>query len=263
LDLAFHPDMTQWVRFEIDDRQGFGQLENQGVCEFDGNLFLDPVATNRFWPLECIRLLPPCNPGKFLGLWNNFAERAQKENLHRPGHPLYFMKPANSYAGPGDNIRRPAGYPGMLVFEGELGIVIGSRCAGIPPSQAEHHIFGYTCVNDVTARDLLRQDPAFVHWTRAKGFDSFGVFGPCIATGLDPAALHIKVRVNGEEHQNYPVADMFFSPFEIVSLLSHDMTLESGDLIACGTSVGAGAMRADDVVEVEIEGVGVLSNKVA
>ncbi len=146
-----------------------------------------------------------------LGLWNNFHERAALEQLHQPEHPLYFVKTPNSYAGEGDPIPRPAGYTGAVVFEGELGIVIGRRCKDITPDQAPRHIFGYTCVNDVTARDLMKRDPVFVHWTRAKGFDGFGVFGPGIATGLDPSELRVQVVLAGEERQNYPVTDMIFS----------------------------------------------------
>jgi 2-keto-4-pentenoate hydratase/2-oxohepta-3-ene-1,7-dioic acid hydratase in catechol pathway len=195
-----------------------------------------------------------------VGLWNNFRERAAKEGLQRPAHPPYFLKSANSYATHGEAIRRPAGYAGQVVFEAELGIVIGRRARGVAVADAPSVIFGYTCVNDVTARDLLRLDPAFVHWTRAKGFDTFGVFGPAIATGLDPAGLRVRALLSGVEKQDYAVSDMFFSPSEIVSLLSGDMTLEPGDLIACGTSVGAGPMQDGDTVEVLIEGVGRLAN---
>jgi 2-keto-4-pentenoate hydratase/2-oxohepta-3-ene-1,7-dioic acid hydratase in catechol pathway len=121
-------------------------------------------------------------------------------------------------------------------------------------------IFGYTCVNDVTARDLLRLDPTFVHWTRAKSFDGFGIFGPVIASGIDPTDLRIRAVISGQERQNYPVSDMFFSPLEIVSRLSHDMTLEPGDVIACGTGIGAGPMQSGDTVEIAIDGVGRLIN---
>jgi 2-keto-4-pentenoate hydratase/2-oxohepta-3-ene-1,7-dioic acid hydratase in catechol pathway len=113
-----------------------------------------------------------------IGLWNNFHERAAKEGLQRPSHPLYFLKANNCFAAHGEAIRRPPGYDGMVVFEAELGIVIGRRASCIDVATAPDAIFGYTCVNDVTARDLMRLDPAFVHWTRAKSFDSFGPFGP-------------------------------------------------------------------------------------
>jgi 2-keto-4-pentenoate hydratase/2-oxohepta-3-ene-1,7-dioic acid hydratase in catechol pathway len=148
-----------------------------------------------------------------------------------------------------------------VVFEGELGIVIGTRCKGISATEASGHVFGFTCVNDVTARDLMKQDPAFVHWTRAKGADGFGVFGPCIATGLDPAGLRVRVILAGEQRQDFPVSDMFFSPYEIVSYISHDMTLEPGDIIACGTSVGVCGMQDGDLVEVSIDGIGTLTNR--
>jgi len=252
--------MTLWLRFDTGDAEHFGTLEDEQVHVWTGDLFADPRPTGRRLPLAAVRVLPPCRPGKFIGLWNNFHERAEKEGLHRPAHPLYFLKPATCVAAPGDTIRRPAGYAGAVVFEAELGIVIGRRIAQGDVAAARAAIFGYTGVNDVTARDLMRLDPAFVHWTRAKGFDSFGPCGPVIATGLDPATLRVRALVNGEERQNYPVGDMFFSPEEIVSRVSHDMTLEPGDLIACGTSVGAGPLAEGDTVEVAIDGIGRLVN---
>lgn len=252
--------VAHWIRFEIDGRERFGTLEGETVSEWEGDMFGDPRPTGRRHARAGVRLLPPCRPGKFIGLWNNFRERAAKEGLQRPAHPPYFLKSANSYATHGEAIRRPAGYAGQVVFEAELGIVIGRRARGVQVADAPSVIFGYTCVNDVTARDLLRLDPAFVHWTRAKGFDTFGVFGPAIATGLDPAGLRVRALVGGVERQNYAVADMFFSPFDIVHLLSWDMTLEPGDLIACGTSVGAGPMQDGDTVRVSIEGIGCLEN---
>lgn len=251
---------THWLRFAVNGEELFGTLDAGTVTVHEGALFADPRPTGRRLPLAAVRVLPPCRPGKLIGLWNNFHERAAKEGLQRPVHPPYFIKGANCYAAHGDTIRRPAGYAGMVVFEAELGIVIGQRCKAVSVADAPAAIFGYTCVNDVTARDLLRLDPAFQHWTRAKSFDSFGVFGPAIATGLDPAGLRVRALVNGEERQNYPVSDMFFSPAEIVSHLSHDMTLEPGDVIACGTSVGAGPLQAGDTVEVAIDGIGRLVN---
>lgn len=252
--------MTHWLRFEAEGAMHFGTLDDDTVTVWCGDMFATPQATQRRLPLAAVRVLPPCLPGKFIGLWNNFHERAEKEGLHRPAHPLYFLKAATCIAAPGNTIRRPAGYAGAVVFEAELGIVIGQRIAHGDGAAARAAIFGYTCVNDVTARDLMRLDPAFVHWTRAKGFDTFGPCGPVIATGLDPASLRVRAVVNGEERQNYPVGDMFFSPEEIVSRISHDMTLEPGDLIACGTSVGAGPLAEGDTVEVAIDGIGRLVN---
>lgn len=253
--------MTHWLRFEAAGAEHFGTLENDILTVWTGDMFADPRPTAQKFALVEVCILMPCRPSKMIGLWNNFHERATKEGLHPPEHPLYFLKSSNCFAVHGDMIRRPAGYHGAVVFEAELGIVIGRRCKAVALADAPAAIFGYTCVNDVTARDVMRLDPAFVHWTRAKSFDTFGVFGPVITTGLDPATLHVRAVVAGEERQNYPVADMFFSPAEIVSRISHDMTLEPGDVIACGTSVGAGPLVAGDTVEVVIDGIGALVNR--
>lgn len=253
--------MVRWVRFEAENVIRFGVWAEGEIKEYTGELFAANAPSGRTFAVADVRLLMPCEPSKMIGLWNNFHARAKLENLHKPEHPLYFLKPANSFAGEDDPIPRPTDYTGMVVFEGELGIVIGKRCRNVALEQVADYIFGYTCVNDVTARDMLKLDPAFVHWSRAKGSDNFGAFGPCITTGLDPQQLYVRVELNGEEKQNYPVADMFFSPHEIVSRISHDMTLEAGDVIACGTSVGVCGMQDGDTVVVSIEGIGRLTNR--
>jgi len=253
--------MALWMRFEAAGTEHFGTLEGDRLTAWRGDMFAAPQRTGLSFPLANVRVLTPCMPSKMVGLWNNFHARAAKEGLQAPAHPLYFLKANSCFAAHGEEIRRPAGYAGMVVFEAELGIVIGRRASCIDVATAPDAIFGYTCVNDVTARDLMRLDPAFVHWTRAKSFDSFGVFGPAIATGLDPTELRVRAVISGEERQNYPVSDMFFSPAQIVSRISHDMTLEQGDVIACGTSVGAGALADGDTVEVAIDGVGRLVNR--
>jgi 2-keto-4-pentenoate hydratase/2-oxohepta-3-ene-1,7-dioic acid hydratase in catechol pathway len=253
--------MTCWLRFEAEGAQRFGTLTGDTITEREGDMFGTSRETGRRFALAAVRLLMPTRPGKMIGLWNNFHERARVENLQQPAHPLYFLKAATCFLAHGEAIRRPAGYGGRVVFEGELGIVIGKRCANVSVAAAPDVIFGYTCVNDVTARDILRADPSFPQWTRAKSFDTFGVFGPVVVTGLDPLQLRVRAIVAGVERQNYPVADMFFPPAEIVSRLSQDMTLEPGDVIACGTSVGAGEMQDGDSVAIAIEGIGVLENK--
>lgn len=253
--------MEHWLRFSHNHEVAFGKLVGASIEVHRGDMFADAQPTGRSLPLTEVTLLTPCVPGKMLGLWNNFRERAALEGWARPSHPLYFAKPATSFLAHGDAIRRPAGYEGQIVFEGELGVVIGRRCHGVGEDQALECIFGYTCVNDVTARDLLKADPTFPQWTRAKGFDGFGPFGPVIATGLDPGDLRVRSLVDGVERQSYAVGDMFFAPHQIVSRLSHDMTLEPGDVIACGTSVGAGPMPPGCMVEIEIDGVGRLANR--
>ena len=146
------------------------------------------------------------------------------------------------------------------MFEGELGVVIGEVCKAVAEADADRFIFGYTCVNDVTAFELINKDSSFGQWTRAKSFNTFGPFGPIIATELAPVELTIKTILNGEERQNYPVSDMIFPPAKLVSLISKDMTLFPGDVITCGTSVGAGSMKPGCTIEVVIDGIGCLRN---
>jgi 2-keto-4-pentenoate hydratase/2-oxohepta-3-ene-1,7-dioic acid hydratase in catechol pathway len=142
-----------------------------------------------------------------------------------------------------------------------LGIVIGRRCKNANEAEAAQAIFGYTCINDITALDLIAKDASFAQWTRAKSFDGFGVIGPVVATGLEWRALHVRTLVNGRERQNYPCSDMIFSPERIVQAISQDMTLEPGDVIACGTSLGVLPMKPETIVEVQIAGIGTLRNQ--
>ena len=160
-------------------------------------------------------------------------------------------------------IRRPVSYAGKIVFEGELGIVIGKRCKEVSPTEAASHIFGYTCVNDVTASDLLFENSDFAQWTRAKSFDTFGCLGPVIATKFDSEAARLITRVDGAERQNYPLSDMIFAPSELVSKISHDLTLVAGDVIACGTSLGVGSIKDGARIDIGIDGIGSLRNALA
>lgn len=253
--------MALWLRFAHQGSTGFGMVDKDTIQVCSGDLFAGAKMTGERLALDAVMVLPPCQPTKMLGLWNNFSARAEVEKLQRPEHPLWFVKTNNCFMAHGEPIRRPAGYEGPVVFEGELGVVIGKACRGISEAEADSCIFGYTCVNDVTARQILRCDPSFPQWSRAKSFDTFGPFGPVIATGIEPDALSVRTLVNGEEKQSYPVADMFFRPRAIVSRLSQDMTLMPGDIIACGTSLGAGPIQEGDLVEIVIDGVGRLANR--
>lgn len=255
--------MALWVRFEH-GAAGFGTLDaGSGVIQVHaGDLFDAPVPAGEEQHLDAVRLLAPVRPGKFIGLWNNFHALAAKLGAAIPSEPLFFLKAPTSVLPPGGTIRPPAGYSGKVVYEGELGIVIGARCSGATEAEADRAIFGYTCVNDVTALDILGADPAFPQWARAKSCDTFGPCGPAIATGLDWSQLRIRTLLNGRERQNYPASDMILAPARIVSLISREMTLEAGDLIACGTSIGVLPMRPGMVVEVAIEGIGTLRNPV-
>jgi 2-keto-4-pentenoate hydratase/2-oxohepta-3-ene-1,7-dioic acid hydratase in catechol pathway len=255
--------MTIWVRFAHAGSTGFGTLDGDQIAVHDGDMFAQPTPTGETLPLADVTLLTPTNPSKFIALWNNFHAAAEKQGNAVPAEPLYFLKAANSFLAHGQKIRKPRFFDGRVLYEGELGIVIGKRASAISEDEAASHIFGYTCVNDVTAMELLNRDPSFAQWTRAKSFDTFGVFGPGIATGIDPQTLSVRTLLNGKERQNYPVSDMIFRPEALVSLISRDMTLEPGDVIACGTSLGVLPMRPGMVVEVAIDGVGTLANEFA
>ena len=254
--------MAQWVRFRHEDRTEFGVLEGEYIAVHSGDMFDGAMPTGESRALADVSLLTPCEPSKMICLWNNFHELSAKLGTSRPLDPLYFLKAPNAFVADGAEIQRPRSYAGNVIYEGELGIVIGKQCAGISEAEAGDYIFGYTCINDVTAVDLLNKDASFAQWTRAKSFDNFGAIGPAIVTGLDPMGLTIKTVVNGKERQNYPVTDMFFPPHKLVARLSQDMTLMPGDVIACGTSVGVGAMReAVSRMEVTIDQVGTLTNE--
>jgi 2-keto-4-pentenoate hydratase/2-oxohepta-3-ene-1,7-dioic acid hydratase in catechol pathway len=252
---------TTWVRFSHNGGTGFGTLAGDRVDVFEGDMFAQPTATGCQLALAGLKLLTPTQPSKVLALWNNFGQLADKLNLARPPEPLYLIKSPNSYLDPGEVIRKPPG-EGKVAFEGELGIVIGKTAKAVAVWQAMDHVFGYTCGNDVTMADIIHRDPSFAQWVRAKGFDTFCPFGPAVVTGLDPATLSVRTLLDGAVRQDYPISDMRFSVEQLVSMISHDMTLLPGDIILCGTSVGIGTMKPGSTVEVEIAGIGRLSNRV-
>ncbi len=249
-----------WVCYHHLGHSGFGLLSDSQIAVHTGNMFDSPSPNGEQLAWADVKIGLPCQPGKFIGLWNNYHAQAIKQNLALPLEPLYFIKAASSYCAHAQPVFSPSSYDGRVVYEGELGLVIGATCKNAGEDEALAAIFGVTCVNDVTALDLISRDASFAQWTRAKSFDTFGVFGPSIATGLDLNALTVKTLVNGRERQNYPCSDMIFSPAQIVSALSREMTLHPGDLIACGTSLGVLPMKPGAVVEVVIDGIGVLRN---
>ena len=252
--------MTSWVRFKHDNNTALGMLQGDTIAVCANDLFDAPQPTGETVPLADAELLAPYTPNSILALWNNFHERAEAEGQTIPTTPLYFMKPVTSVIGPKETIYRPRGHSGRVIFEAELGIVIGSECRNISAEQAPEHIFGYTCVNDVTAIEFLFEDKAFQQWTRSKGYDTFTPLGPVIETDIDPLALRVLAIQNGETRQDYPVADMIYNPFEIVAMMSEYQTLVPGDLVCCGTSVGARTMKPGSEIEVAIPGIGSLVN---
>ena len=261
--------MTAWIRFarlpkdkrsDVGADVGIGRLDGDRVDVYRGDLFMAPTPANERLALADVAILTPCVPSKMIALWNNYRALAAEKNLAHPRTPLYLFKPPNTWLAHGRTIYHPRGYDGKVFYEGELGIVIGAEIANASVADAAGAIFGYTCINDVTAFDLLHEYPGFDQWSRAKGFDGFGVFGPAVASGLDYRDLEITTLIDGEVVQRYAAADMILAPDEVVAMLSHNMTLLPGDVICCGTSVGLGAMPPGCRVEVVIEGIGCLTN---
>ncbi len=233
------------------------------MLEYEGDMFSAPRCTGIRLAEGAYELLSPCMPSKIVALWNNYHELAAKIGKPAPRHPLFFIKSATSVIGTRQPIRRPVGYAGKIVFEGELGIVIKKEARNVSADEAGDYIFGYTCVNDVTAIDVLSENGDFPQWTRSKSFDTFGCVGPVIETDLQSAGAKLTTRLDGVERQNYRLADMIFPPHGLVSLISRDLALLPGDIIACGTSLGVGSIKDGATVEVDIDGVGCLSNMLA
>ena len=209
--------MAQWLRFSHNNLVRIGTLESGAITVYSGNLFDAPTATGETIKLADVDILTPCDPTKIVALWNNNLSLAHKLGLSKPEHPLYILKGPNTFLAAGQPIKQPPLYDGRVVYEAELGVVIGKTCSYVTEEAANDYIFGYTCFNDVTAVSLLNTDPTFPQWVRAKGFDTFGVFGPVIDTQVNPSELTIRAELNGRERQNYPVSELFYSPQELVS----------------------------------------------
>ncbi len=211
-------------------------------------------------PVERAGFVEPYDlvPSKIIGIGVNYRAHAVEMGKGLPEEPLMFLKPRSALLSDRGAIERPAGYE-RVDFEGELGVVIGTRAKGVSRETALDHVLGFTCINDVTVRDLQNKD---TQWTRAKGFDTFCPLGPKIVPGLDPRNLRIQTRVNGTTRQDSTTADLIFDVATLISFVSRHMTLEVGDVISTGTPSGVGNLTPGDVVEVEIEGIGVLRNTV-
>ena len=198
-------------------------------------------------------------PSKIIGIGTNYRAHAVEMGKGLPAEPLMFLKPRSAMIADGDAIVRPRGYE-RVDYEAELAVVIGQRARRVPREKALDVVLGYTCINDVTVRDLQKKDG---QWTRAKGFDTFCPLGPHIVAGLDPSALRIVTRVNGVVKQDSSTADLIFDVPTLIAFASQHMTLEYGDVISTGTPSGVGPLNSGDRVEIEIEGIGILHNPVA
>jgi 2-keto-4-pentenoate hydratase/2-oxohepta-3-ene-1,7-dioic acid hydratase in catechol pathway len=253
--------MAQWLRYQYQGKSGLGQVQGDQIAVYSGDLFQDPKPTGEMLKLADVTIDIPCTPSKMVAMVDNFHALVTKLEHAVPAEPLYFLKGNNSFLATNQTIRTPKSYSGKVVYEGELGIVIGKHCHEADEAEAAKAIFGYTCINDVTAIEILNRDPGYAQWTRSKSFNTFGVFGPYITTDVDPSKLTIKTILNDQERQNYPVADMIFPPAKLVSLISQDVPLWPGDIIACGTSVGVGSMKPGSNVSIIIDSVGRLDNR--
>jgi 2-keto-4-pentenoate hydratase/2-oxohepta-3-ene-1,7-dioic acid hydratase in catechol pathway len=204
-------------------------------------------------------LLPPVTPSKIVCVGRNYADHAKELGNEPPAEPILFLKPPSALLAPGGTIVRPQASQ-RVDFEGELAIVIGGEARNVAASDWRRYVRGFACANDVTARDLQKKD---VQFTRGKGFDTFCPIGPCVETDLDPADLRVITRVNGEVRQDGRTSQMIFSCGALVEFITGIMTLLPGDVILTGTPAGVGPLQSGDIVEVEIEGIGVLENRVA
>ena len=253
--------MAHWIRFKHKEEIQIGILDNQEIEVYDGDMFNNPSKTSKRINLSDVDLLNTCTPSKIIALWNNYKTLADEKGLSKPNNPLYLNKAISCILQPGKDIVRPKSYNEAIFYEGELGIVIGKHCKDIEANVASDYIFGYTCINDVTGMDIVKKDPSFDQWTRSKSFDTFGIFGPGIETKIDPMNIQIKSKLNEKVVQDYNTSDMFFDVYQIVSFLSKDMSLYAGDIIACGTNAGLGPMEHDDIIEVSLDGLGKVTNK--
>ncbi len=246
------------IRLKHDEEKRFGRLEGEEVILLDGFPAPEARETGVRLPLSAVELLAPTEPSKIVALGLNYRDHARELGMPLPEEPLIFLKPPSAVIGPEEEIVLPR-QSKRVDHEAELAVVIGRRAKDVRPEEALDYVLGYTCFNDVTARDLQQKDG---QWTRAKSFDTFAPVGPWIETDLDPSDLRVEARVNGQVRQRSSTRELVFSVPEIISFVSSIMTLLPGDLIATGTPPGVGPLAPGDLVEIEIEGIGVLRNRV-
>ncbi|WP_242885060.1 fumarylacetoacetate hydrolase family protein [Actinomadura litoris] len=247
------------ARFATDEGMSFGVVEENTVAAIAAHPFGDLTFTGQRLPLADVRLLAPILPSKVIAIGKNYADHAREMGGEPPAEPVLFAKPSTAVIGPGEAVAYPRKLSERVDYEGELALVIGRMCREVPASRAADVILGYTCANDVTARDLQKKDG---QWTRAKGFDTFCPLGPWIETEVDPADLAISTSVNGEVRQDARTSQLLHAVPDLVAYVSQVMTLLPGDVILTGTPAGVGPLEIGDEVTVTIESVGSLTNRV-
>ncbi|MEU8340117.1 2-keto-4-pentenoate hydratase/2-oxohepta-3-ene-1,7-dioic acid hydratase (catechol pathway) [Actinomadura meyerae] len=248
------------ARFSTDDGMSFGVVEENTVAAIAAHPFGEPTFTGQRFPLADVRLLAPILPSKIIAIGKNYADHVREMGGGEPpAEPVIFSKPSTAVIGSGEAIMYPEKLSERVDHEGELAVVIGRLCREVPASRAAEVILGYTCANDVTARDLQQKDG---QWTRAKGFDTFCPMGPWIETEADPADLAITTSVNGEVRQDARTSQLLHGIPALIEYVTQVMTLLPGDVILTGTPAGVGPMQIGDEVTVTIEGIGSLTNRV-
>jgi len=248
----------KFVRYIQNGDIQWGWVLDDMVGKIDGDIFDNYRRFEANTPLSKVKLLPPVNPSKIICIGRNYAAHAAEHQVDVPEFPLIFLKPPSSLLAHGEAIIIPP-QSIQVEHEAELGVVIGKRGRWIDPENVEEYIFGYTIANDVTARDIQRSDG---QWTRGKGFDTFCPVGPMIETEFDPSDAIITCKVNNQVRQMASTRDMIFSVEKLIAFISSVMTLEAGDIVLTGTPAGVGALKKNDSVEIEIEGLGCLRNSV-
>jgi 2-keto-4-pentenoate hydratase/2-oxohepta-3-ene-1,7-dioic acid hydratase in catechol pathway len=246
------------VRFTTGGRAEYGTLDEKVIHGIEGTPYRRLKHSSYRYQLSDVKLLPPCTPSKIVAIGLNYFKHGTELKMAIPSEPLIFIKPSTAVIGPDDEIRYPDSSE-QVDYEAELGVVIKTRTSRVAEAKALDHVLGYTCFNDITARDLQKKDG---QWTRAKGFDTFAAIGPWIETELDPGNTDLEARLNGEVKQRGNTRDLIFSVPRLISFISHIMTLLPGDVIATGTPEGVGPMNPGDTIEIKINKIGTLRNYV-
>jgi len=246
------------VCFAVDGKTRYGVLQGNSIQAIEDKPFRNIKLIDDHYQLSEVKLLPPCKPSKIVAVGLNYHSHIEEEGFKQPNAPLLFLKPSTAVIGPEADIFYPPS-SARVDYEGELGVVIKKPVWRVSIKDAFNYVLGYTCFNDVTARDLQRKDG---QWTRAKGFNTFAAIGPCIQTELDPGNAPLETYLNGELKQQGNTKDLIFPVPELINFISHVMTLLPGDIIATGTPGGAGPMYPGDIVEIKIGPIGTLRNRV-
>ena len=250
--------ITRYIRYSAAGKTSYGILEDKIVRELRGDIFASAELTGQTLNLSEVKLLAPCQPSIVVAVGRNYKSHIADRNIEPAKEPGLFWKPSSCIIGTGEDIVLPEGASNTH-YEAELVVVIGKKAKNVKQADAARHIFGITAGNDVSERDWQKND---LQWFRAKGSDTFGVLGPCIVQGLNYNDLLVESRVNGEVRQSQRTRDFIFPVEMVVSYVSQFVTLAPGDIIYTGTPGNTKAMQPGDIIEVEVEGVGMLRNRI-